>query len=128
MKPYRILFTGSRRLRDHRPIIEALDDVFSEWRGGPEDPVTFVHGAAPGCDRLVDQLAAKYMPWVAIERHPADWDAYGNAAGPKRNAKMVAAGADICLAFPCPQSRGTWDCARRAAEAGIPVRVYGVKP
>jgi hypothetical protein len=34
---------------------------------------------------------------------------------------MVSLGADICLAFPQPGSKGTWDCARKAADAGIPV-------
>jgi hypothetical protein len=35
---------------------------------------------------------------------------------------MVDLGADLCLAFPMPRSRGTWDCVRRAKKAGIVVR------
>jgi len=30
---------------------------------------------------------------------------------------------DLCLAFPSPGSIGTWDMIRRAARAGIRVRV-----
>lgn len=48
---------------------------------------------------------------------------------------MIAAGADLCLAFPTHgfhlapgeertnTSRGTWDCAGKAKEAGIPTLV-----
>jgi hypothetical protein len=34
---------------------------------------------------------------------------------------MVAAGADLCLAFPIGASPGTRSCMRLAAAAGIPV-------
>ena len=37
---------------------------------------------------------------------------------------MVDLGADVCLAFPLGESRGTRDCMRRASEAGIPVIDY----
>ena len=40
---------------------------------------------------------------------------------------MVNAGADLCLAFPLGESRGTRDCVRRADAAGIPVLNYGDK-
>ena len=59
-----------------------------------------------------------------VEAYPADWDGDGKAAGPKRNARMVAAEprADVCVAFVLPGARGTWDCARRAVDAGIKFR------
>jgi hypothetical protein len=36
---------------------------------------------------------------------------------------MVAAGADVMLAFPTTGSRGTWSAVRLARAAGIEVRV-----
>ncbi len=122
-EPFRILFTGSRRMTDAQPIRLAVRKLIG---GEPYEPLIFVHGGAPGCDLLVEDIAPEFR--ATIERHEAEWKRYGSAAGPRRNAVMVTAGADVCLAFPCTQSRGTWDCVRRAAEAGIPVRVYGVRP
>lgn len=51
-----------------------------------------------------------------------------SCAGLVRNQLMVDLGADICLAFPLPGSRGTWDCMGRAEAAGIKVINLGSKP
>lgn len=58
---------------------------------------------------------------VPFEEYEADWELYGRGAGPKRNQAMVDSGADVCLAFPLADSRGTLDCMGRAYNAGIPV-------
>lgn len=118
----RILFTGSRRMLNVEPIRLALKELF--WGSSTAGPYVFVHGGAPGCDLLVEDIAYEFG--ATIERHDAEWSRYGSSAGPKRNLHMVSLGADLCLAFPCPKSKGTWDCVRKAAGAGIPVRVYGV--
>ena len=96
----------------------------------PGDDQTLLLGA----DWLADRLAGIRGIWA--ERHPADWDAHGKAAGFRRNAEMVALGADTCLFFamPCTDSRcarprphdshGASHCAGLAAKAGIPVRRF----
>jgi hypothetical protein len=113
----RILVTGSRNWSDRNLIIATLkryDDTHT----------TLVSGACPtGADLIAEQEAERFG-WN-IERHPANWDKYGKSAGPRRNQEMVDAGADICLAFPLPDSRGTWDCTRRAIAANIPVIIQG---
>lgn len=125
MTAYRILVTGSRELSPASEgiVIDALrmahGDAFQLDRHGE---IVLVHGAAAGIDRLAAEIAER-AGW-ALEAHRADWEGRGKIAGPERNARMVAAGADICLAFPRSGSRGTWDCIRRAADAGIPVRIY----
>jgi hypothetical protein len=82
--------------------------------------VIIVHGAnLQGADRHAADWARENE--IAQEPHPADWARHGRAAGPIRNQEMIDAGADVCLAFPLPQSRGTVDCIRRAKEAGITV-------
>lgn len=67
---------------------------------------------------------------VSVAVYVAQWDTYGVAAGPRRNAAMVADAevGDICLAFPSKNSRGTWDCVRKAKKAGLAVLVYQSKP
>jgi hypothetical protein len=129
-RPYRILVTGSRDW-DDRDLI-AFQLGLAAGAGLREGmPVTVVHGAASGADVIADRLAHDHG--FTVERHPADWRR-GKAAGMARNTEMVAAGADVCLAFlaPCRKhasrpphdSHGAADCAGKAEAAGIPVRRF----
>jgi hypothetical protein len=49
---------------------------------------------------------------------------YGRAAGYRRNAEMIALGADGCAAFIRGGSRGSTQAARLARAAGIPVWLH----
>jgi DNA-binding MurR/RpiR family transcriptional regulator len=55
--------------------------------------------------------------------YPADWEAYGKAAGPIRNQRMLDEGKpDLVIAFSdLPTTSGTYDMIKRAKAAGIPV-------
>ncbi len=118
----RILVTGSRHWSDPGVIADAIDMALA-LLGRPEQ-WTLVHGACPtGADEMADTVAA-FIGNDNVERHPARWDAEGKAAGPLRNQRMVDLGADICLAFHLPGSRGTDDCIRRAQRAGIKTVIF----
>lgn len=114
---YRILITGSRDWDDRFSIARAMLDAADDATG----EVIIVHGLCPtGADAIADDFA-EFMNWK-IETHPADWIKHGKAAGPIRNQEMVKLGADICLAFPKGESKGTRHCMKIAEKAGIEVR------
>lgn len=119
----RILITGSRMLTDRD--FDLVRDAIAKAVSDLGDAVV-VHGNAQGADRLADRAARSLG--LKTEPHSARWRTEGKAAGPLRNQRMVNLGADVCLAFPVGESRGTRDCMRRAEEAGIPVRVYERQP
>lgn len=131
LAPFRVLITGSRHatLQQHGPAIRnelalAVGHIPSREMGR----VVLVHGDAPGVDQIAF-LAVQAWPWgVQVEPHPAKDFGPWPACGPRRNTHMVNLGADICLAFPQPGSRGTWDCAEKAVNAGIHTILRSLPP
>lgn len=126
----RILVTGSRNWTDRKVVWQALMDAIGELcppgatpTTHPFSSMTLIHGAARGLDTLAAEQAEAFG--MQIEPYPADWTTFGKSAGHRRNAVMVASGADVCLAFPLGESRGTRDCMRLAEKAGIHVINYG---
>jgi YspA, cpYpsA-related SLOG family len=119
-QPFRLLVTGSRTWDDAHTIEQALAVILDRH---PES-VLLVHGA---CPRGADAIAAAYAartPGYRIEAHPADWRRYGLAAGYRRNAEMIALGADGCAAFVRGGSPGSSSAVRLARAAGIPVWLH----
>lgn len=128
--PKRILITGSRDWDDEKAIDDALYDAWDELMEGEplwtENHITLVSGNCPtGADAIAEGLWT-IRAGFPIERHPADWDAFGKKAGFIRNAEMVELGADICLAFIKNGSKGASMTARMAEEAGIETRRFEV--
>jgi YspA, cpYpsA-related SLOG family len=120
--PIRILVTGWRAWpsADRKIIWDELDGLWTQFDIPWErDRFIIVHGHCPygGVDLFAEEWAiVQRQRW---ERHPADWGKFGKAAGPRRNAEMVALGAELCIGFPGPDSKGTKDCLNKAAAAGI---------
>ena len=117
----RILVTGSRNWTNRNIIKMALKYAWEDL--GLDPKTTLVSGACPtGADRIAEEEWESLG--LPIERHPAGWSQHGRAAGPIRNQEMVDLGADVCLAFAMPDSRGTHDCIRRASDKGIPTQLF----
>jgi hypothetical protein len=128
----RVIITGDRRWYAPNLAVQVVNRLL--FRYGPD--VVIVHGAVRGIDWSFTQACGELG--VKVEVHPARWDhldvpgaivrvnkdglRYNARAGPIRNAEMVRAGAEMCIAFHrrLGFSRGAKDCVRRAIEAGIP--------
>ncbi len=117
---FRLLVTGSRDWTDRDAVEHEIEAVERRY-GWDYAGLVLVHGAARGLDKIAASVC-NGRGW-AIEAHPASWGVQGLAAGKLRNSEMVARGADLCLAFPLPGSKGTWDCVQKAHAAGIPVKL-----
>lgn len=114
MNPIRVLVCGSRNWTDEVAIRRAFDDL--------PPGSTIIHGGARGADSIAERLAIE-MDFNMRAFH-AQWDTLGKAAGPERNQRMIDEGKpDLVIAFPLPDSRGTWDMVSRAKRAGVEVRV-----
>jgi YspA, cpYpsA-related SLOG family len=118
-----VLVTGSRH-----PLVAATARVVLEafYKNGlqAETGHLLIHGNAPGVDAYAAEQAIGWG-WD-ICSHPADWERHSRAAGPIRNQEMLDHHPDIdlVLAFPAPDSRGTWDMVERAIKARLTVRIH----
>lgn len=114
----KLIIAGSRYFEDYKKLEyvagRLLAIQFSGW------DVVVVSGGCRGADLLGERFAAACG--FPVRRFSADWAAFGRAAGPLRNRRMVAF-ADAVLVFPVPgrACRGTHDLVCAARRAGLPV-------
>lgn len=105
----RILVCGGRTFSDQKLVDSALDLL---------SPSAICHGGARGADTLAGRWAGKRSVYSLAFN--ADWDRYGNAAGPIRNRKMLQEfKPDLVLAFP--GGAGTDNMIMQAREANVVV-------
>lgn len=129
----RIIVTGTRTWREVGTVQKAIAAAVRQHFFGYEEvskeelesvfgSVTVAHGGAKGADTIAGEFAQSNG--MKVEVFSADWDAYGNKAGPIRNQEMVRSDpkADVCLAFLADSnSPGTRSTIRFAEKRGIPV-------
>ena len=109
-KMLRVIIAGSRMFSDY----EKMKRLVVSFVDGND--IEVVSGGCRGADKF-GELLAKEMNW-SVKRFPADWKAYGKAAGCIRN-KHMAEYADICLLFPVEgaENKGTKNMMREAVKA-----------
>lgn len=115
----RVLVCGGRDYADAKRLFAVMDEIMVDAWNTLDPEFVIIHGNAQGADYLADAWAARRN----IERliFPADWAGRGKAAGPERNARMLAEGRPgLVVAFP--GGRGTADMVRRARAAGVKVQ------
>jgi hypothetical protein len=76
----KVVIAGSRTIRDYEAVARAIK--LSGW-----EITEVVSGTAKGVANYVEMWGE--INSVPIKKFPADWDKYGKAAGPIRNAAMA---------------------------------------
>ena len=93
----KVIIAGTRSVEDYKLVVESIQ------RSG-YNITEVVSGCATGVDRLGERWAiANNIP---VKEMPADWNRYGNSAGPMRNRQM-AEYADAAVIIWDGYSRGT---------------------
>lgn len=113
----RVLICGDRHWSDW----QAIDTYVSLLPVGS----VVIQGEAPGADSAAREAAVAHG--YAFESYPADWAAYGRAAGPIRNKQMLTEGQpDLVVAFhdDLESSKGTMNMISQARKAGVPVQIH----
>lgn len=116
----RVIVTGSRAWPDPVKVAHELNTLYLQ-----HGPFVLVHGA---CATGADAAAARWYEVCGLDlgcfevKYPADWAKHGKVAGPIRNKQMIESGADLVVAFPLFDSRGTKNTIDLAEAAGIEVR------
>lgn len=109
----RVIICGGRDFSDHEFLNSSLDELHESM-----NIQTVVHGDARGADRMAAQWA--YKNKIQVIPYPADWNRYGNGAGPIRNAQMLKEeNPDCVIAFP--GGVGTDNMKSIAMRANVPV-------
>ncbi len=110
----RILICGSREWHDMSTIYRRVEQFSRD--------TIVIHGGAKGADQIAGQAAKAHGLHQAVV-YPM-WDLYGNSAGHKRNAAMLALEPSLVIAFSLG-TNGTQGTIDRARKLGIPVEVIG---
>ncbi len=124
-----IVVCGGRTYSDAARVAEVLGTVLARagrayWAGHSGIPLTIRHGDATGADKLAkDWCEANGVPDDPFPVVMSEWRTYGKAAGPIRNARMLAEPPTPDLVVAFPGGAGTADCVAQARALGIPVLV-----
>lgn len=117
MQDFRVIIAGGRDFQNYQLLKDKCDAILANKR--QIHNIIVVSGTARGADSLGERYAHERA--YTIERHPANWDTDGKAAGPIRNAQMADV-ADALIAFWDGRSRGTRNMIDVATSKGLLVR------
>lgn len=107
----RVIVAGSRTIHDPALVAKAIEDSGFEV-------TTLICGCAPGVDSVGAAWAMARS--INVERHPADWDLYREAAGPIRNFQMAKVAHALVLIWD-GKSKGSASMKKCARDRGIPI-------
>lgn len=106
----KVLVCGGRDYWDRQRVFDELDAL--------PGVSAVIHGGASGADQLAEEWGRSRG--MVVREYLPDWKAYGKAAGPIRNKRMLDDGKpDLVLAFP--GGRGTENMTMQAHAAGVDI-------
>lgn len=121
---YNIIIAGGRDFNNYSVAITAFKNfiISKKTRTKP----TIICGMAKGADMVGYDIAETHG--LKIEKFFADWDKYGDAAGPIRNEEMAKYAAEkgngVLLAFWDGESKGTKSMINYAKKYKLEVHVF----
>ncbi len=122
MEDIRIIVAGGRDFQDYPLLEHELDIIIG---GMPWNNMTFISGTAKGADQLGEKYAEERK--LNVRRFPANWNTYGKAAGPIRNAQMAKYASEgtkgILVAFWDGKSKGTKNMIQEARNKDLIVKI-----
>lgn len=119
-----VAVVGGRSVSDYEFVKRAFFDAVME-EGLDIGSVVIVSGGAKGVDSLARRLARE-LGLDMVEILP-DWERFGKSAGMRRNGEIVRL-ADVVVAVPAPDSRGTIDAIVKARKMKKKVYVKEYDP
>lgn len=116
VKDARVAVVGGRNFNDY-PLMKRVLDSYHEQYG-----ISYVvSGGARGADTLAEQWARENEIDTHIYR--AHWSLEGKQAGYRRNLRIVEV-CDVVIAFPDPDSKGTYHTIGLAERFNKPAYVF----
>lgn len=115
----RVIIAGSRSISDYSKVKEILDEFKTQIRF-----TSVISGTARGIDKFGEQWATENS--ISIERHPADWDKWGKAAGYRRNAEMAVVG-DVLICIWDGESKGSMQMFNCMVQLKKPAFLFNTK-
>ena len=114
----KVIIAGSRNFNNYVQLKNVCNHLLNNFQ-----KIEIVSGGCRGTDLLGERYALEHG--YPIKRFPANWNRYGRAAGPKRNAQM-AEYSDMLIAFWDGKSRGTFNMVQEAKSQGLIVVVIHI--
>lgn len=117
----RVVIAGSRNFNDYEMFANIVGEFLKPIR--EEYELIILSGHCLGTDLMGERYAKENG--FEVEIYPAEWKKYGRSAGPKRN-KQMADVADLAIAFPSVNGKGTQSMIKYAKQKGIPIKIYQI--
>lgn len=114
-----LAIVGSRNGMDEVVFVHWLVYYLKKW-GRPDK---IISGGCRGIDTMAKKFALKNN--IPFQEYPPD-AFLGNAGFLKRNTEIAQA-CTRCIAFPCRQSKGTWDTIRKVTALNKKVKIISIE-